>query len=97
ERVFLEVQRHYDAAEAHATRETLAQARALGVEVVATNDVRYAAPEQRIVHDVLTCAREKLTVDEIARRLPPNGERWLKPPAAMHDLFRDLPEAVRAS
>ncbi len=30
---------------------------------------------------MLTCAREKATVDEIGRRLPPNGERWLKPPA----------------
>src|SRR4029077_18055022 len=96
ERVFLEVQRHYDAAEAHATRETLAQAGALGVGVVATNDVRYAAPEQRLVHDVLVCAREKLTVDEIGRRLAPNAERWLKPPAAMHNLFRDLPAAWRA-
>src|SRR4029077_9351814 len=97
ERVFLEVQRHYDAAEAHATRETLAQAGALGVGVVATNDVRYAAPEQRLVHDVLTCAREKATVDEIGRRLAPNGERWLKPPAEMQRLFRDLPAAVRAT
>src|SRR5215471_3011845 len=97
ERVFLEAQRHLDAAEAHATRAMLAQAQALGVGVVATNDVRYAAPEQRIVHDVLTCAREKLTVDEIGRRLAPNAERWLKPPAAMQDLFRDMPGAARAT
>jgi error-prone DNA polymerase len=95
--VFLEAQRHFDATEAHAERETQAQAQALGVGVVATNDVRYATPAQRIVHDVLTCAREKLTVDEIGRRLAPNAERWLKPPAAIHDLFRDLPGALRAS
>ena len=43
-------------------RDVLAQAEALGVGVVATNDVRYATPLQRIVHDVLTCAREKATV-----------------------------------
>ena len=75
----------------------LAQAAALNVGVVATNDVRYATPAQRIVHDVLCCAREKATVDEIGRRLAPNAERWLKPPGEMSRLFRDLPQAVRAT
>ena len=77
------MQRHFDADQAHRNRDVLAQAEALGVGVVATNDVRYATPARRIVHDVLTCARAKTTVDEIGRRLPPNGERWLKPPAEM--------------
>jgi error-prone DNA polymerase len=97
DRVYLEVQRHFDADQAHRNRDVLAQAEALGVGVVATNDVRYATPARRIVHDVLTCARAKATVDEIGRRLPPNGERWLKPPAEMQRLFRDLPAAVRAT
>jgi error-prone DNA polymerase len=97
DRVYLEVQRHFDVAQAHRNRDVLAQAEAFGVGVVATNDVRYATPAQRIVHDVLTCARAKATVDEIGRRLSPNGERWLKPPAEMQRLFRDLPAAVRAT
>ena len=97
QQVFLEVQRHFDAAEAAQTRQVLAQAEADHVGVVATNDVRYASPDGRIVHDVLTCAREKCTVDEIGRRLAPNAERWLKPPAEMAALFRDLPAAVRAT
>ncbi|HEY7373600.1 MAG TPA: error-prone DNA polymerase, partial [Polyangia bacterium] len=97
DRVWLEVQRHFDAAQAHRNRDVLAQAEALGVGVVATNDVRYATPAQRIVHDVLTCAREKATVDEIGRRLAPNAERWLKPPAELQRLFGDLPAAVRAT
>jgi error-prone DNA polymerase len=97
DRVFLEVNRHFDADQAHRNRDVLAQADALGVGVVATNDVRYATPSQRIVHDVLTCARAKATVDEIGRRLAPNAERWLKPPREMQRLFRDLPAAVRAT
>ncbi|HSS39118.1 MAG TPA: error-prone DNA polymerase, partial [Polyangia bacterium] len=72
-------------------------AEALGIGVVATNDVRYATPDKRIVHDVLTCARAKATVDEIGRRLPSNGERWLKPPRDMAALFRDRPAALRAT
>jgi error-prone DNA polymerase len=95
--VFLEVQRHLDADEARRARATIAQAGIAGVGLVATNDVRYASPEDRVVHDVLTCARHRATVDEIGRRLPGNAERWLKPPADMRALFRDLPAAVRAT
>ncbi|HVV50991.1 MAG TPA: error-prone DNA polymerase, partial [Polyangia bacterium] len=95
--VYLEIQRHFDAREAFRERAVTAQAAALGVGVVATNDVRYATPRQRMVHDVLTCAREKRSVDEIGRRLLPNGERWLKSPREMAALFRDRPTALQAT
>jgi error-prone DNA polymerase len=95
--VFLEIQRHADADGAWNERAAIAQAAAAGVGVVATNDVRYATPRKRIVHDVLVCARAKLTVDDIGRKLAPNGERWLKPSRAMAALFRDRPAAVRAT
>ncbi len=95
--VFVELQRHFETRDAWNERAITAQAAAFGLGLVATNDVRYATAEQRIVHDVLTCAREKLTVDEIGRRLPPNGERWLKPPRAMAELFGDRPAALRAT
>jgi error-prone DNA polymerase len=95
--VFLEAQRHRDVDEARRVRAAVAQARIAGVGLVATNDVRYARPDRRRLHDVLTCARHRASVDEIGRRLPNNGERWLKPPAEMQSLFRDLPAAVRAS
>ncbi|HVX93966.1 MAG TPA: error-prone DNA polymerase [Polyangia bacterium] len=95
--VFLEVQRHLDADEARRMRATTAQAQIAGVGLVATNDVRYATAGKRVLHDVLTCARHRATVDEIGRRLPMNAERWLKPAAEMRALFRDLPAAVRAT
>jgi error-prone DNA polymerase len=95
--VFLEAQRHLDADEARRGRAALAQARLARVGVVATNDVRYATPERRALHDVLTCTRHGATVDDIGRRLPRNAERWLKPPEEMQRLFRDLPAAVRAT
>jgi error-prone DNA polymerase len=95
--VFLEVQRHCEAREAWNERVVTDQAAAFGVGVVASNDVRYATAERRIVHDVLTCAREKRTVDEIGRRLAPNGERWLKSPAEMAALFRDRPAELCAT
>ena len=89
--VYLEVQRHLDAREAWNERAVAAQAAAMGVGLVATNDVRYATPRERLVHDVLTCARDKRTVDEIGRRLLPNGERWLKSPREMVGALRRPP------
>ena len=83
------IERHLDAREAWNERAVAAQAATTGVGLVATNDVRYATPRERLVHDVLTCAREKRTVDEIGRRLLPNGERWLKSPREMVALFAD--------
>jgi error-prone DNA polymerase len=95
--VFLEAQRHHDADEARRLRATIAQAAIAGVGLVATNDVRYATAAKRVLHDVLTCARHHATVDDIGRRLPGNGERWLKTPKEMSALFRDLPAPLRTS
>src|SRR5438477_4178143 len=50
----------------------------LGVATVVTNDVRYARPGARQLHDVLRCIDLGLTVDEAGKQLAANGERWLK-------------------
>src|SRR5262249_12491811 len=70
-------------------------ARAKGVRLAITNDVRHARRRNRPLLDVLTCIREKLTLDGVGRRLLANAERHLKTPAEIVELFRDVPEAVR--
>ena len=47
--------------------------------------------------DVLTCIRNKTTLDGAGRLLSANRERHLKPPAEMQRLFADVPDAVRNS
>jgi len=94
DRVFLEKQRHFDVREAHAARAVSAQAESLGIQVVATNDVRYASPAARRVHDVFLCLRHGLTIEEIGRKLAPNAERWLKPAVEMARLFADAPKVL---
>ncbi len=69
-------------------------AASLDVPVIATNDALYATPDQRQLHDVLTCVREKTTIAAAGRRLQANAERYLKPPREMARLFRDCPQAV---
>ncbi len=69
-------------------------ARAANVPLLATNEVLYHHPARRRLQDVLTCIREKTTIDAVGRRLEANAERYLKPPREMARLFRDLPEAI---
>ena len=62
--------------------------------LLATNEVLYHEPERRPLQDVLTCIREKTTIDAIGKRLEANAERYLKPAREMARLFRDIPEAI---
>ena len=62
--------------------------------LVATNAVLYHHYERRPLQDVLTCIREKTTIDAAGFRLQANAERFLKPPAEMARLFRGYPEAL---
>ena len=72
----------------------LQTARSLGISIVATNDVHYHVPERRPLQDVLSCIREKCTIDQAGLRLFANGERYLKPPHEMVRLFREIPSAI---
>jgi error-prone DNA polymerase len=65
-----------------------------GVPIIATNDVLYAAPQERQLHDILTCIREGVTIADVGTRLEVNAERHLKPPEEMARLFRDHPQAL---
>ncbi len=70
---------------------------AANVPLIATNDVLYAVPEQRRLHDVLTCIREGCTIRDAGRRLEANAERYVKHADEMARLFRDRPDAVAES
>ncbi len=72
-------------------------AEAAGVPLIATNDALYATPEQRPLHDILCCIREKTDIMAAGRRLEANAERHLKAPAEMARLFGDCPDAVAQS
>ena len=67
---------------------------ATGIPLLATNNPLYATPEQRPLHDILTCIAEKTTIDKAGRLLAANAERFLKPAAEMARLFREYPEAL---
>jgi error-prone DNA polymerase len=66
-----------------------------GVPLLATNDVLYHIHERRVLQDVVSCIREKTTIETAGCLLEANAERHLKPPAEMVRLFRDYPEALK--
>ncbi len=72
-------------------------AEAAEVPLLATTDALYAGPEDRPLHDIVTCIREGLTVQTAGRRLAANAERHLKPPEEMARLFASHPDAVDQS
>ena len=64
------------------------------VPLLATNEVLYHHPARRPLQDVLTCIREKTTIEAIGKRLEVNAERHLKPAYEMARLFREFPDAI---
>lgn len=64
------------------------------VPLLATNEVLYHDPGRRPLQDVLTCIREKTTIEAVGRKLEANAERFMKTPREMARLFRDFSEAI---
>ncbi|HEX7809299.1 MAG TPA: PHP domain-containing protein, partial [Thermoanaerobaculia bacterium] len=94
ERTHIELQRHFRRDEEHQNVRLIDLARRLRLPLVATNGIRYARPQDKELHDVLTCIREGKNVDSAGRLLGVNRERFIKSPAEMSKLFADLPEAI---
>ena len=92
--VCVELQRHLLRDEESDNVALDALARAFRVPVIATNGVRFAAPADRPLFDVLTCVHQRTTLDAAGRLLARNAERYLKSPEAMAQLFADRPEAL---
>ncbi len=66
-----------------------------GIPLVATGDIHYHNPSRRELQDVLTCVREKCTIQEAGFRLHQNAERYMKEVAEMERLFRKYPDAIK--
>lgn len=97
EQLFLETHRPLDGT-CRARSQTARRASLeFGLPIVATNAVRFAAPEDKPVHDVLTCIREGLRIEQAGRRLLPNAEQHLKAEATMQRLFADEPSWLTRS
>ncbi len=63
------------------------QAAKARVATVATGDILYATPDRRLLQDVVTCIREKCTIDELGHRRERFADRHMKSGEEMTRLF----------
>ncbi len=69
----------------------------LALPMVALGDVHCHDLARRELLDVLTCVREKCTIQQAGYLLHANAERYLKPVEEVERLFRNYPEALANS
>ncbi|MEO0398064.1 MAG: error-prone DNA polymerase [Pseudomonadota bacterium] len=86
-RLYLAATYNYDGRNRERIGRLAALAARTDLPLVATNDVLHHEPGRKPLQDVMTCIRERCTMDTVGRRLLPNAERHLKAPAEMARLF----------
>ncbi len=94
DRLYLAVSVHGGADDGRRLAEMAAFARGIGAGMLATHDVHYHEPNRRYLQDVLTCIRERCTLEEAGRLLFANAERHLQTVSRMVRLFADYPDAI---
>ncbi|MGB6609917.1 MAG: error-prone DNA polymerase, partial [Acidobacteriaceae bacterium] len=92
--VYVELQRHHEREEESRNQAALRLARSMNLPTVATNGVRYAQPRDREILDLFTSIRHHTDLDHAGRLLALNSHRYLRSPAQMSALFRDIPDAL---
>jgi len=97
DRVFVELWDHGDPLDRH-RNDALAQlAMKVGVSVVATNNVHYAAPRDRELATAIAAIRARRSLDEIDGWLPAAGLAHLRSPAEQARRFARWPGALERS
>ncbi|MBV8459768.1 MAG: DNA polymerase III subunit alpha [Candidatus Eremiobacteraeota bacterium] len=95
--LWIELQRHFEPDDGPRIRALDAVARELELGMVVTGGVHYVSPDHRELADVLTCIRLGTTLEHAGTQLRPNGEYYLRSPAAMAQLFPEHPRAIANS
>ena len=93
-RFYLEVQRTGREHEELYLHRAVDVANKCNLPVVATNDVRFLAPEDFEAHEARVCIHDSRTLDDPRRAHLYSENQYLKSPEEMIELFKDLPEAI---
>jgi error-prone DNA polymerase len=92
----LELQHHLRPEDDWLVAETARLAEETGLPVVVTNDVHYATPEGRELHDLVTAIRHGRALDTLGDLRRPDGESYLKGEADLLALPPADPALARA-
>ena len=94
ESFYIELQENFVHGDRARNKALVEVARRVGLGIVATNNVHYHDQARHRLQDVMVAVQHRSTLDASERLRRPNAEFYLKPPAEMARLFRDLPEAI---
>ncbi|WP_298296526.1 DNA polymerase III subunit alpha [uncultured Litoreibacter sp.] len=99
DRLYVELQRHptedgLPDAERQSERGHVEMAYAMGLPLVATNDVYFPKADMYEAHDALICIADGAYVDQQSERRKLTPQHYFKSPQEMAALFADLPEAL---
>ncbi|SVD34268.1 uncharacterized protein METZ01_LOCUS387122, partial [marine metagenome] len=91
---YLAASHDYDGNDNHKIAQLAELSHLSDVPLVASNNVYYHVPKRRVIQDILTCIREKCTIEQAGFKLKANAERHIKSPHEMARLFSSYPEAI---
>jgi DNA polymerase-3 subunit alpha len=94
DRFYLEVQRTGRAGEEAQAEAVLEMATEQGVAAVATNDVRFLTRAEFEAHEARVCIHDGALLADPSRARRYSEEQYLKSPAEMAELFKDVPELL---
>ena len=90
---FLEVMDHHIDVETRVKADLLKLGRELKLPLLATNDLHYTFHEDAAAHEALLCVQSGSTLADPKRFKFENDEFYLKTPAQMRELFKEIPES----
>ena len=90
---FLELMDHQIEIETRVKDDLLKLAKELKLPLLATNDLHYTRYEDAAAHAALLCVQSGSTLADPKRFKFDNDEFYLKTPAQMRELFKDIPES----
>ena len=91
---FIEIQHHGTDHGARLRGQLIDLSRSLNIPLVATNDVHYLAPEDRLAHEVLLNIRANKTLNDPDHRTFDGEGYYFRTGDEMEALFADVPEAI---
>ncbi len=91
---YIELQRHGIEAQEKCNHVLKKWSKKYGVPMIATNDVHYVKKEDSLAQDIMLCLQTGKQYDDPNRMRFEGEEFYLKSPAAMAELFKEVPEAL---
>ena len=91
---YLEVMDHGMADEKITNRGIVELSKTMNLPMVATNDVHYLRKEHAKAHEIMLCIQTGAKLEDPKHFRFSGPEYYFKSPAEMHEIFKEIPEAV---